>query len=170
MFILVRHAHAGDRERRSGAGAERPLSERGRQQARGLIRALTALESPRLVSSPHLRCRQTLEPLADHLGRPVETTPLLGPQADLSALDGVLTDPAWDGAVACTHGEVVRRLIRRWRQGGRVTFSDDLATSHGPRGRDLAEHGSAWIFVDGEAGPAAHYLGPVHADPVLSPH
>lgn len=50
----------------------RPLSLRGREQARQLAPGLLAARPSRLFSSPYLRARQTIEPAASLLGLPVE--------------------------------------------------------------------------------------------------
>jgi 8-oxo-dGTP diphosphatase len=65
---VVRHAHAGERRAWSGNDALRPIDERGRKQAERLATALRPLEPGRLVAATPLRCKQTLEPLAEALG------------------------------------------------------------------------------------------------------
>jgi 8-oxo-dGTP diphosphatase len=168
MFVLVRHAHAGDKRQWKGPDRERPLSERGRQQAQGLVNSLSALDSPRFLSSPSLRCRQTLEPLAARHARAVETSALLGPDAKAPALDRFLNDAGLEGAVLCTHGETLTRLMRLWRRDASIRFPDELAPAFGSRtGKDVTEKGAAWIIVDSEAGRTLHYLLPVHVGPVL---
>jgi broad specificity phosphatase PhoE len=68
---LVAHMDAGDRRLWTADQDERPLSELGRQQARRLSEML---EGPvtALFSSPALRCRQTIEPVASRLGLTIE--------------------------------------------------------------------------------------------------
>ena len=86
MFVLVRHAHAVSKRTWTGDDGWRPLSERGLQQAWALVDALSSVRTQRLLSSPMLRCRQTLEPLARRSGIPIEETPLLAPDADVTVL------------------------------------------------------------------------------------
>lgn len=170
MFILVRHAHAGDKRQWKGDDRERPLSERGRQQAEGLVHSLSGLHEPRLISSPMLRCQQTLRPLSASYRTTIESSRLLAPSADLAALDAYLADPALEGAVLCTHGETLSALVRRWRQRGRTTFSvQGPAADRTDSGKNSTEKGAAWIVVDDETGRTAHYLRPVHVGPVLGP-
>jgi 8-oxo-(d)GTP phosphatase len=69
---LVRHAKAGDREAWEGDDDLRPLSKPGRRQAAGLVDLLRPAGIRRLVSSPAVRCVQTLEPLGEALGLAVE--------------------------------------------------------------------------------------------------
>jgi broad specificity phosphatase PhoE len=63
---------AGDRHRWTGDQDRRPLSDLGRRQAARLAAALAATPVHALFSSPALRCRQTLEPLADRFGLRIE--------------------------------------------------------------------------------------------------
>jgi 8-oxo-(d)GTP phosphatase len=64
VILLVRHASAGDRTAWPGDDRLRPLDERGLRQARELVGLLSAYEVDRFISSPALRCVQTIEPSA----------------------------------------------------------------------------------------------------------
>ena len=68
---LVRHASAGDRKSWDGRDALRPLDEHGRRQAGELAGVLAAFAPRRLYAATPLRCKQTLEPLAQALGLPI---------------------------------------------------------------------------------------------------
>ena len=81
VVLLVRHAKAGSRHQWDGPDTQRPLSETGRTQARRLDRLLTLFGPDRLTSAPLVRCRQTLEPLAERLGLAVGWEPLLSETA-----------------------------------------------------------------------------------------
>ena len=62
--ILLRHAWAGHRGEWSEDDLLRPLDERGHRQARELPRLeLYGLEVGRIVSSPYVRCVETVTPL-----------------------------------------------------------------------------------------------------------
>ncbi len=67
-IYLVRHAKAGDRAGYDGDDTLRPLSGKGRRQAvaicERLSRLIVKLPDALLLSSPYIRCIQTLEPLA----------------------------------------------------------------------------------------------------------
>ena len=64
-LIVVRHAKAVARADYEGADDQRrPLDERGRARARALIPVLAAYGIRRLVSSPSVRCADTLAPYA----------------------------------------------------------------------------------------------------------
>ena len=70
LVFLVRHARAGDRERWTGDDRLRPLDGKGRRQADAMVAPLAGYPITRLVSSPYLRCVQTLEPLSARLDAP----------------------------------------------------------------------------------------------------
>jgi 8-oxo-dGTP diphosphatase len=71
-LYVVRHAHAGGRSSWDGDDGARPLSRKGQRQADGIADQLADAGIHRLLSSPALRCVQTLQPLAERLGLPVE--------------------------------------------------------------------------------------------------
>jgi phosphohistidine phosphatase SixA len=67
-LLVVRHARAGDRSAWLGDDRLRPLDKRGRKQARALVEALEQFPVERILSSPYLRCVETVEPLAESRG------------------------------------------------------------------------------------------------------
>jgi 8-oxo-(d)GTP phosphatase len=69
--LLVRHANAGERKKWSGDDALRPIDDQGRQQAAGLGEVLAPFAPLRLYAATPLRCKQTLEPLAEAAGLPI---------------------------------------------------------------------------------------------------
>jgi len=79
LVFLVRHAHAapGDPDEL------RPLSERGRDEARSLARRLAAHSTPPalVLTSPLLRARQTAEAITDATGSGFQVDDRLGPGA-----------------------------------------------------------------------------------------
>ena len=107
MRLLVRHAHAGHKRHWRGPDAERPLSIRGWAQAEGLPDTLAELRVERLLASPSLRCRQTLLPLAAALDLDLEAVNDLGIDGDVDHLADLVAARDSDGALLCTHGEVV---------------------------------------------------------------
>jgi 8-oxo-(d)GTP phosphatase len=68
---MVRHAHAGERKKWAGNDALRPIDAQGQQEAEALAKLLAIFEPARLIAAPALRCRQTLEPLAESLDLPI---------------------------------------------------------------------------------------------------
>ena len=92
IVYLVRHARAGHRATWQGEDDSlRPLDERGRRQADALVAQLADREFARILSSPFARCVQTVEPLAEARGLPVEAVDSLaegagkGPRSSSSA-------------------------------------------------------------------------------------
>ena len=63
-LYVLRHARAGRRSAWKGADEERPLSRVGRRQAVGIVDLLRGLDIAEIVTSPYLRCRESVEPLA----------------------------------------------------------------------------------------------------------
>jgi 8-oxo-(d)GTP phosphatase len=137
--LLVRHADAGDRGTWSGDDARRPLDDRGRHQAEALIGQLEGREVTRILSSPYLRCTQTVEPLALERRLPVEHRQELAEGAARAEVLALLRELGEDeSAVLCTHGDVVELLLGRG-----------------------SEKGSTWVLeVDGEHLAPAEYLAP----------
>lgn len=109
-IYLVRHAKAGDRASWSGPDSERPLSKAGWEQARKLGKRLDAVGAKQLVSSPSARCIQTLEPLAELTGLPIEIDDRLDEGA---AFEGALEllDKVPHGTVLSSHGDVIPETI-----------------------------------------------------------
>ena len=78
MLLLVRHAHAGDRYRWEGPDSVRPLSAAGQAEAAGLLIRLEDYPLERILSSPTVRCQQTVQPLARDRYLGVECHPGIG--------------------------------------------------------------------------------------------
>jgi 8-oxo-(d)GTP phosphatase len=110
-LLLVRHASAGKRRRWTGDDRLRPLDERGRRQAEGLVATLTRFRLERILSSPYLRCTQTVEPLAVALGIPVEEVDELAEGVGRGPALAFALGLAGTVAVLCTHGDVVQDLV-----------------------------------------------------------
>jgi 2,3-bisphosphoglycerate-dependent phosphoglycerate mutase len=66
-IYLVRHCKA------AGQQAEAALTGEGRLQATQLAEQLAALPIERIISSPFVRARQSIAPLAERLGLPIDT-------------------------------------------------------------------------------------------------
>ena len=111
LVLLVRHAKAGDRARWTGDDRLRPLDGRGRRQADAMVAPLAGYALTRLVSSPYVRCVQTLEPLAARLGIPVEPDPAIGEGASVKEVRALLGRLAPGPVVLCTHGDVMEALV-----------------------------------------------------------
>ena len=112
--FLVRHADAKSRAAWPHDDESRPLSRRGADQADGLVKLLGRRKVGRILSSPAVRCVDTVEPLASALDLKVEETEELLEGADASEAYALLRRLARKGtdAVLCTHGDLVPELLR----------------------------------------------------------
>jgi broad specificity phosphatase PhoE len=140
-IFLVRHAHAGSRSRWEGDDSLRPLSGKGRRQAARLLDLLRADATGPLYSSPSRRCIETLEPLAEVTGRPIEIVDVLdegntGTEAERFLLDHADSDP-----VACSHGDVIPRVLQRLHAAGMRADADCFPAK-----------GSVWVLDVGKEG------------------
>ena len=78
-----------------------------------------------LYSSPYVRCMQTLEPLGAPLGLEVVADERLAEEAPFEATLELLAE-AGDGAVLCSHGDVIPELIGALvRRGTELTTPPD---------------------------------------------
>jgi phosphohistidine phosphatase SixA len=103
--VLLRHGSAGDRDRWDGDDRLRPLDKKGRRQAEALRDILLARGVTRALSSPYLRCTQTVAPL----GLDIEPDERLAEGASADDVRALLLEA--DGAVASTHGDVIENVI-----------------------------------------------------------
>ena len=134
-LYVVRHAKAGIRAAWSGLDEERPLTRRGRKQARRLVERFQGLEIQRILSSPFLRCVQTVEPLGEARGLAVEAIPELREGSSVDELLGALASLDERPTVVCGHGTEIETMIDRLERDG--------ATIEGARG--IAK-GSVWVL------------------------
>jgi 8-oxo-dGTP diphosphatase len=109
-LYLVRHAKAGERRSWSGDDRERPLSAKGWRQSKELAQRLSAHQVTHLVSSPYLRCIQTLEPLAEATGLSVDVDDRLCEGESFSGVLDLL-DELPDGGVLSSHGDIIPETI-----------------------------------------------------------
>jgi phosphohistidine phosphatase SixA len=70
--LIIRHAAAGDRDEWEGDDRLRPLDAQGLSQASALAELVDGYEIGRVLSSPAVRCVQTVEPLAQARGLEIE--------------------------------------------------------------------------------------------------
>lgn len=114
LIHVVRHAHAGVRSEWHDDDELRPLTERGAKQAAAIADALAGADVDVVWSSRYVRCRQTVQPLADRRGLDVVDHPHLAEGAyGTDALDALLAEAALGRAVvACSHGDVIPEIVR----------------------------------------------------------
>ncbi len=152
-LFLVRHARAAKRAQWEGPPLLRPLCDGGRAQAHALGAALAASGIERIVSSPALRCRQTLAPLARATGISIEIDERLAEGSDDAKLFEAIASMCERATAVCTHGETIGAVLDRYR-------SDGLAIEDEPR----CEKGSYWIIEGrGERPSMIRYVPPTSA-------
>lgn len=149
---IVRHACAGHKEDWSGEDDERPLDPSGHEQAEALADLLAGDGPTRLVSSPTVRCTETLAPLAVRTGLPIERDDALRPGVGADTLRAIVDDDPPVGTVVCTHGETMQPLLDHLRQRGLVVDGDGAGDEH------LLLKGTAWRL---EGRPGALRLTPL---------
>jgi len=133
--LLVRHAKAGDRDDWDGPDDLRPLTPKGEAQAGALVTTLSRYDVTRVLSSPYLRCSQTVAPLAAAKGLAVEPSDDLAEgagRAGVQLVGSLLAEPGY--TVLCTHGDVMEEVL------------DSL----GIRRDDYARKGATWV-LDGHS-------------------
>jgi len=145
---LVRHARAGDRDAWIEDDVLRPLSKRGKAQAEGLVELFGGLAVEHVLSSPAVRCVQTVRPLALARSITIEERDELA--------EGAPTEPALSlvrsrggGAVMCSHGDVVPAIV--------LTLAEHGVEVHDP---PVWRKGSTWMLErDGGLFTSVRYLG-----------
>jgi 8-oxo-dGTP diphosphatase len=156
VVYVVRHAHAGPKAGWQGPDLVRPLSAQGCREALGLIERLSSFPLGRVLSSPAVRCRQTVQPLAARRGRPVEPHEALGVDGAAAGVLELLVDPALERAVLCTHGELIGEVFGELQRVG-------IELSEPPRW----PKGCTWILRrHGGQGWKGTYLAPLAVAPV----
>ncbi len=135
IISLVRHAKAASRRTWSEPDIGRPLDAKGHDQARTIADLLYRRPVGRGLSSPALRCRQTVGPLGDRLGLHLELHDALAEgtsgERALELVDALAAGGA--DAVVCSHGDVIPEVIDRLAGRGVLV--------HGPR---ACAKGSTW--------------------------
>ncbi len=148
-FYLVRHAKAGDSSKWTEDDRLRPLSKAGRRQAEALVSSFNGLRIDRILSSPAVRCEQTVRPLALDRGLRIEPVEALAEGAPLAGLLQLIAELDDRSVVACAHGDLIPAAIEHLR--GLGVPADD-----GP-----SKKGSTWILErEGGAVVRARYLPP----------
>ncbi|WP_099024845.1 8-oxo-(d)GTP phosphatase MutT1 [Mycolicibacterium palauense] len=118
-LLIVRHGTAGSKSRYKGDDRLRPLDKRGRAQAEALVGVLLAFGATDLHAADRLRCRQTLEPLAEELGADIRMEPALteeayaeDPEAARQRMVDIAAEPGT--RVICSQGKVIPNLVDWW--------------------------------------------------------
>jgi 8-oxo-dGTP pyrophosphatase MutT (NUDIX family) len=160
-LLLVRHAKAGSRGDWDGPDDERPLDAQGRRQARQLADVLPVFGPVELLAAERVRCRQTLEPLAERTGLPLRALPELGeeefaadPDAGMAVVERLLAREEPGVTVVCSQGGAIPSALLalgvRW-EGTRL---------HPP-----AAKGSVWALGGRPGALVADYYRDLGPDP-----
>lgn len=153
MPYLIRHAHAGNKHHWAGPDDARPLSFPGQLEAHGLLGRLRDYPITRILTSPAVRCQQTVTPLSQVRAVPIEVADALAVDAPAARLGALVTDSTLQTAVLCTHGEQIGQFMRQLAAGG-VPLSEPLGW----------DKGSTWVLTtaDGVV-TTARYLAPLQS-------
>jgi 8-oxo-dGTP diphosphatase len=118
-LLLVRHASAGHRVEWKRDDRDRPLDERGRGQAARLPEKLESFRIERILSSPYLRCVETIAPLAAACGLQPELRGELGPERQATEGIELVRSLAGQDVVICGHGGLEYALPSppKWKKG-----------------------------------------------------
>jgi 8-oxo-dGTP diphosphatase len=149
-IYLLRHAKAGQRSAWTDPDWLRPLSIVGRAQARDLLHTMHKARFEHVLSSPYVRCMETVVPLAAHHELPIEPIEELAEGAPLEGALALVKEYSDGGAVLCTHGDIIPLLLSHYAANG-----TDLGRQ--PR----CEKGSIWVLTGDITGaPKARYIPP----------
>ena len=109
-IYVVRHAVALSRQEWTGDDdALRPLNAKGFAQAKGLLGVLAGHRIDTIISSPAVRCTQTVVPLAEERDLTVVEDPALWEAAAVGPVRRLLDEV--DHAVLCSHGDLIPDVI-----------------------------------------------------------
>jgi phosphohistidine phosphatase SixA len=149
--FVVRHAKAGDREAWEGDDRLRPLTKSGRRQAEGLVEMLKGEPIDTILSSGYVRCRETVELLAEARHLPLESTPQLEEGAGGDSVLQLVKRFKGKNVVLCTHGDVVEELLEQLMARGVVS-----------RAQASNEKGGTWVLEErgGEVTGASYRAAP----------
>jgi 8-oxo-dGTP diphosphatase len=149
-LALIRHAEAGSREHWDCDDRLRPLSEEGWRQAGALVDSLAELPLQRILSSPYIRCVQTVEPLARARGLTIGETDSLAEGAGLPAVLALFGELAGTPSALCTHGDIMQEVCEHLVERGLIRPSELRY-----------EKGCAWVLEEGDGElVAARYVPP----------
>ena len=127
-LLLLRHASAGDRLLWEGDDRKRPLDERGRRDARKLVERLAPFTIEAILTSPYLRCLETVQPLARALGLKIDVRDELGEERQWQEGTALVRSLAGRDVVVCGHGglDSVVPVAPKWKKGAVFVLGPDL--------------------------------------------
>jgi 8-oxo-(d)GTP phosphatase len=119
-ILVIRHASAGHRGDSPGDDSLRPLDESGRRQAAALVDQLAPFAIERIISSPFVRCVQTVEPLAAARGLEIEVGHEVAEGEDLRRVRALLAELAGTATAACGHRQQIHPLFGKTEKGATI--------------------------------------------------
>ena len=153
-LYLIRHAKAESRASWWHEDVLRPLSAPGHSEAMGLVERLDGVSLARVISSPALRCRQTVEPLAARFGLQVEIDARLGEGSSMGDAMSLIQSLGNRPVALCSHGDLIPGLVEKLWPGALEL-----------EGGGGVPKGSTWVFQGtlGETLNVAYLPPPRHA-------
>lgn len=143
-LYLVRHSKAGERRLWDGDDVDRPLSKKGWKQSELIGKRLAKLDPAQLVSSPYVRCIQTLEPLGSMIDTSVTTEQRLCEDEPFEPVLDLLQELP-DGSVMCTHGDIIPATVQALaRRGMKMNTPPDWRKS------------AVWVLKRNKKGDVVH--------------
>jgi 8-oxo-dGTP diphosphatase len=127
---LVRHAKAGDRSSWTGNDFLRPLSRRGQIQSEGLLAVFAESHVDRILSSPYVRCLETVVPLSGQRMVAIEPVEALSEGGSLENALALVRKHAHHETVMCSHGDIIPMLLEHYARRG-VDLGGDPACPKG---------------------------------------
>jgi 8-oxo-(d)GTP phosphatase len=144
-LVVLRHGAARSRSAWRGDDVERPLLRSGLEQAARVVPMLAAYDVTRVVSSPALRCLQTVRPYVETTGWEIDTKrKLTEERATSEGIAALVTSllEAKAGTALCTHRPVLPlvydALGLRPSQRGEDLEPGEMLVAHVRKGRVVA--------------------------------
>ena len=129
-IYLVRHAKAGDRSSWPGDDFFRPLSRRGQMQSEALVLQFAGAPIARLLTSPYIRCIESLVPLAGERVLAIEPVDALAEYRSLEDALTLVRKHTHHDVVMCSHGDIIPMLLGYYASRG-VDLGPDPAWPKG---------------------------------------
>ena len=116
-IIALRHAKAAPPSEFDGPDFQRPLTQRGLNEAQLIVPSLAAFAPTVIRTSNARRCRETVAPIAAALGLKAKATPALSQddfEAGTSDIRRVVGNRVRKrvSAIICSHGPVLPEIVR----------------------------------------------------------
>ena len=115
-IIVIRHAHAGKRDRWFADDYLRPLSHKGNLQSNKFAKKLKDIAPLLIYSSPRLRCIETVGVLSLNSSQPIVESSLLDEGGSIKKALKFCLDKDVKTVVMCTHGDLMYQLSQHIKE------------------------------------------------------